>query len=200
MMPVFFWRDVDVGGGSVANATRHSLARISLRWMIRHCFILKTDLLFHRNQLKSIGLEPDTLYLHVLPRPLSLSPKTSHRFDPPDQLREELQQDDRGGRTLRGWGCVGCARAYLKLAKGWWVLECLGRGIRRMICPSLLPSFSLMMVCRINVGRVRIIPKQTQNGIKVNWTVKIRMEAEGFFKDEKYEPGAEWEVEPLWVD
>lgn len=28
----------DVGGGSVKNGERYSLARISLRWMIRQCF------------------------------------------------------------------------------------------------------------------------------------------------------------------
>ena len=66
---------VDVGGGSVANATRHSLARISLRWMIRQCFILKTGLLFHKNRFKSIGLDPR----HVLPtRPPSPPLSATH--------------------------------------------------------------------------------------------------------------------------
>ncbi|KAF8752990.1 O-acetylhomoserine ami [Rhizoctonia solani] len=33
----------DVGGGSVKNGERYSLARISLRWMIRQCFKCNTD-------------------------------------------------------------------------------------------------------------------------------------------------------------
>ena len=62
--------------------------------MIRQCFILKTGLLFHKTKL--IGLEPDTLYPHVLPCSLP-----GPLIRPPDQLRQELQKDDRGGRTLR---------------------------------------------------------------------------------------------------
>ncbi|CAE6449153.1 unnamed protein product [Rhizoctonia solani] len=51
----------DVGGGSVKNGERYSLARISLRWMIR--------ILFHSNLLEDVGLSPETLWPNVLPRP-----------------------------------------------------------------------------------------------------------------------------------
>ncbi|KAH7912353.1 hypothetical protein BJ138DRAFT_1148508 [Hygrophoropsis aurantiaca] len=59
----------DVGGGAVPNGTRHSLARIPLRWMIRQCFIANTGILFHRETFKKIGMDPDTLYPYVQPRP-----------------------------------------------------------------------------------------------------------------------------------
>lgn len=45
----------DVGGGSVANGTRHSLARIPLRWMIGEYFKTNTGILFHSCMFKQIG-------------------------------------------------------------------------------------------------------------------------------------------------
>ena len=132
MTLIFFWWGVDVGGGSVANATRHSLARISLRWMIRQCFILKTGLLFHKNQFKSIGLDPDTLYPHVLPRP-PLSPTSSlaHRFDPPINYAKNYKNTIVGEEPFVNeeeedmLDALAPMYDQLKLAKGWWALECL---------------------------------------------------------------------------
>lgn len=46
---------LDVGGGSVANGTRHSLARIPLRWMIGEYFKTNTGILFHSCMFKQIG-------------------------------------------------------------------------------------------------------------------------------------------------
>jgi len=60
---------LDIGGGSILNGTRHALARIPLRWMVRQCFLLRTGILFHKTMFKDIGLDPDTLYPDVLPRP-----------------------------------------------------------------------------------------------------------------------------------
>ncbi|KAI0347618.1 hypothetical protein BDW22DRAFT_4266 [Trametopsis cervina] len=59
----------DVGGGSVSNDTRHNLARIPLRWMIRQCFLAKTGILFHAELLRSVGLDPAMLYPVVQARP-----------------------------------------------------------------------------------------------------------------------------------
>jgi Uncharacterized alpha/beta hydrolase domain (DUF2235) len=60
---------VDVGGGSVSNKTRNSLARIPLRWMIRECFKANTGILFNVKGLRELGLDPSTLYPFVTPRP-----------------------------------------------------------------------------------------------------------------------------------
>ncbi|CUA67584.1 hypothetical protein RSOLAG22IIIB_07453 [Rhizoctonia solani] len=59
----------DVGGGSVKNGERYSLARISLRWIIRQCFKCNTGIMFHSNLLEDVGLSPETLWPAVLPRP-----------------------------------------------------------------------------------------------------------------------------------
>ncbi|CAE6439286.1 unnamed protein product [Rhizoctonia solani] len=59
----------DVGGGSVKNGERYSLARISLRWMVRQCFKCNTGIMFHSNLLEDIGISPESLWPKVLPRP-----------------------------------------------------------------------------------------------------------------------------------
>lgn len=59
----------DVGGGSVTNCTRHSLARISLRWMVRECFAAESGIMFNANRLRDVGINPATLYPVVLQRP-----------------------------------------------------------------------------------------------------------------------------------
>lgn len=52
----------DVGGGSVLDETKYSLARIPLRWMIRECFRTNTGIRFHAELLKEVGLDPCTLW------------------------------------------------------------------------------------------------------------------------------------------
>ena len=48
----------DVGGGYVDNETRNSLARISLRWMVRECFKAETGIIFDAHMLEhEIGLD-----------------------------------------------------------------------------------------------------------------------------------------------
>ncbi|KZV61060.1 hypothetical protein PENSPDRAFT_678653 [Peniophora sp. CONT] len=64
----------DVGGGSVPNGTRHSLARIPLRWMIREAFLAGTGIQFHRSSFPGIGINPKDLYPFVVPRPPGLEP------------------------------------------------------------------------------------------------------------------------------
>ena len=52
----------DVGGGSVKNGQRHSLARIPLRWMIRECFKVNTGIVFDAHMLMhEVGLDIDSI-------------------------------------------------------------------------------------------------------------------------------------------
>ncbi len=62
----------DIGGGSVENGTRYSLARIPLRWMVRECFKTNSGIIFRTNSLREIGIDPNTIYPSVLPRPPAL--------------------------------------------------------------------------------------------------------------------------------
>ena len=57
----------DVGGGSVPDTEKHSLARIPLRWMIREVFRTNTGIRFHAELLKDIGLDPASLWPHPKP-------------------------------------------------------------------------------------------------------------------------------------
>ena len=57
----------DVGGGSVLDTEKHSLARIPLRWMIREVFRTGTGIRFHAELLKDIGLDPASLWPHPKP-------------------------------------------------------------------------------------------------------------------------------------
>jgi len=82
----------DVGGGSVENGTRNSLARIPLRWMLREIFKLNIGILFHRDMFKQIGMDPATLYPHVLQRPPPLyeSPRAVSVPGTPDSTAKAL--------------------------------------------------------------------------------------------------------------
>lgn len=59
------------------------------------------------------------------------------------------------------------------------------------------------VLCRVNMGRPREIPKQ-KHGINVHRSVKIRMEADLVQttngKPKKYIPRAEMHVEPTWAE
>ncbi|EIN14621.1 hypothetical protein PUNSTDRAFT_130247 [Punctularia strigosozonata HHB-11173 SS5] len=64
----------DVGGGSVKNHTRHSLARIPLRWMIRECFRTDTGILFDASLREVLGLDIDRLRAGDMSEPERISP------------------------------------------------------------------------------------------------------------------------------
>ena len=76
----------DVGGGSVDNSSRHNLARIPLRWMIRQCFLGNTGIRFHAPLLAAVGLDPASLYPVVKPRPPAIfyAPPPSVVTEPPE--------------------------------------------------------------------------------------------------------------------
>ena len=102
--------------------------------MIRQCFILKTGILFHKNQFKNIGLDPDTLYPHVLPRPppIEYTPdRVLPRFDPAinfaknDKNTIVVDEPFKNEEEEDLLDVLTPMYDQLKLAKGWWVLECV---------------------------------------------------------------------------
>ncbi|KAI1797998.1 hypothetical protein LXA43DRAFT_978230 [Ganoderma leucocontextum] len=68
----------DVGGCAVPEDTPHSLGRIPLRWMVRECFRANTGIQFDAEELRSIGLDPTSLYPVVKERPSPLQPHYHH--------------------------------------------------------------------------------------------------------------------------
>ena len=124
-------RLTDIGGGSVKNGTRNSLARIPLRWMVRQCFLAKTGIIFYRSMFKQIGMDEAALYPNVLDRPPPVyqtlpapslkgysMPKPHVVHDPtvvPRAFVSEEQED------LADATCL--LHDQLKIAPGWWILE-----------------------------------------------------------------------------
>ncbi|KAJ6570566.1 hypothetical protein DFH09DRAFT_1277652 [Mycena vulgaris] len=122
----------DVGGGSVDNATEHTLACIPLRWMIRECFKTRSGIMFDSEGLEKIGLNPRNLYPDVAPRPPPL-PVGNLQIQP----IPSSTQDQRDAATTSGPPSIllrseedmdlhdSLAPLYdqLKISWFWWLLE-----------------------------------------------------------------------------
>ncbi|KAL4070335.1 hypothetical protein J3A83DRAFT_3177617 [Scleroderma citrinum] len=192
----------DVGGGSVENGTRYSLARIPLRWMIREIFKANISILFHSSMFHEIGLDPETLYPHVLKRPEAIY-GDAPEVDCNEELGPEkpvIQCDPNGTFVNEEYEDLSDALSptydQLRIAPHWWVLEVLPQKHQFQKEDGTWHKKLLF-----NKGRGRRIPQQDLKGvqIKVHRTVKIRMEADGLLGG-KYWPKAKLKIEPLWVD
>ncbi|KAL0562898.1 hypothetical protein V5O48_019180, partial [Marasmius crinis-equi] len=107
----------DVGGGAVANRTRHSLARIPLRWMIRQCFLLKTGILFHHEMLKCVGMDPERL-CPCTRQGSAMTQDSLLSFWTGDFVNEE--DEDRQDAIMPIYDRLGKKQTWY-----WWILEVL---------------------------------------------------------------------------
>ncbi|KAH0837783.1 hypothetical protein J3R83DRAFT_5963 [Lanmaoa asiatica] len=207
----------DVGGGSVPNGTRNSLARIPLRWMIRQCFLANTGIMFHRSMFRQIGMDEAKLYPHVVDRPPAIFQPPPPRSPPgtPDSMKgytvpkPQVIKDDptivaySDGGTFINEEQEDLADALcltydqLRLSPPWWILEVIPQRLHYQRDDD--DSWDHDIV--INMGAGRHIPMQQKEGvnIKMHRTVKIRMEADGLVGG-KYWPKAKFKVQPEWVD
>ncbi|KIL57003.1 hypothetical protein M378DRAFT_88465, partial [Amanita muscaria Koide BX008] len=205
---------LDIGGGSVENGTRQSLARIPLRWMVRECFKAKTGIIFDTASLYTIGLDPAVLYPHVLERPPlsdSLIAQARERViqtpesiswsqwfkswftgvAPEQNAAPIVPFDSEDNEDLRD--ALSPKYDQLKLSRFWWILEILPVSMRYQRGDNQWVSY-----IGINMGKARFIPKQHSGGVKVHRSVKLRMEAQ--HKDgSKYQPQANLAVVPTWI-
>ncbi|KAG1859837.1 hypothetical protein F4604DRAFT_1792077 [Suillus subluteus] len=209
----------DVGGGSVKNGTRNSLARIPLRWMIRELFKLDIGIIFHQNMFAKIGMDHKNLYppseaWRPRPPPLYQSPEApsppgspkslikAHELPPPEVVTNDptmIVYSDGGKFVSEELEDLADATSpmydQLRLARAWWSLE---------VIPQMLhyqddENNSLIDQYTVNMGHGRHVQRQHQDGVKVHRSVKIRMEADNL-KGGKYWPKAKLKVEPKWVD
>ncbi|GLB40817.1 putative uncharacterized alpha/beta hydrolase domain (DUF2235) [Lyophyllum shimeji] len=200
----------DVGGGSVDNGTPHTLARISLRWMVRECFKTQTGILFMADGLRDIGLDPASLYPVVQPRPSALPVEQSliqriPKKQPaaasyPDGYQpissESLKTEEE--HELRD----ALAPIYDQLELVWWfwwILEVLPQTQRYQLANKKWEK-----KFKWNLGEGRYIPRQKKGVVKVHRSVKMRMEAE-YPDGTKYRPKASFERAAelgnlVWVD
>ena len=139
----------DVGGGCVRNGTRNTLARLSLRWMIRECFKTKSGIIFQTESLRQIGMDPSMIYPVVLPRPPALfddvktqvietPPSTSffstivRLFKSSQAKRKAMEKNptfiNEEDEELRD--ALSPKFDQLKLAWFWWILEVLPVSMR----------------------------------------------------------------------
>ena len=96
----------DVGGGSVLNTERSSLARIPLRWMIREVFRTNTGIRFDLRLLEDIGFNSASLWLHANPA----GPNS-------DTPVPEVDGDE------EHWDGLCPTYDQLRLKPWWWILE-----------------------------------------------------------------------------
>ncbi|KAF8727627.1 hypothetical protein AX14_003737 [Amanita brunnescens Koide BX004] len=205
----------DIGGGCVRNGTRNSLARIPIRWMVRECFKTKSGIIFRTESLREIGIDPDTIYPVVLPRPPALlnevktqvvetPPSTSFfsrivsLFQSPEAKRKATQAENEKRNApfiseedeeLKD--ALSPKFDQLKLARFWWILEILPVSMRYQKANDQWVTYIGM-----NMGRPRIIPKEKT--VKFHRSVKLRMEAQS--KGKRYRPKPDLHIEPRWVD
>ncbi|EIW87436.1 hypothetical protein CONPUDRAFT_149464 [Coniophora puteana RWD-64-598 SS2] len=193
----------DVGGGSVVNGTRNSLARIPLRWMLREIFKCNVGIMFHKEMFKQVGMNPDSVYpfVHERAPPIYQSPSTPIPTPTVVKLEEDptyITYTDHGGFVNEEEEDMKDALSpiydQLELGRGWWVLEMTPqpRRYQRDDDGKWVTKWS------INKGKGRHIPRQEEERVKIHRSVRIRMEAEGF--KEKYWPKAHLHCEPIWVD
>ncbi|KAF5313036.1 hypothetical protein D9619_002418 [Psilocybe cf. subviscida] len=194
----------DVGGGAVRNEIRNNLARISLRWMVRECFRLKTGILFHQEAFAVIGMDHSTLWPQVKPRPPPVT--TFSKGHPPPLIRPlhtmginhtAGADDDFVNEEEEDLAdALSPINDMLEIAKSWWIMELIPQQIRFQTDED-----SWVRKLSINRGRGRVVPKQRYDGVKLHRTVKIKMET----PDEdgkKYTPKAKLikTLVPTWID
>ncbi|KAI0962092.1 hypothetical protein AcV7_001013 [Taiwanofungus camphoratus] len=173
----------DVGGGSVPNSSRHNLARIPLRWMIRQCFETNTGIRFHAELLKKVGLDPEALYPEVKKRPpaiytmpLASYDQTDHNQDNSTPLTEEEEDAIDSLCTIYD---------QLKLAPYWWVLEVLPMEYRHQNRDREWENY-----IGVNLGRGRKVPKHLP--FNIHRSVDIRLKAGKVLEGGPYKPNASW--------
>ncbi|KAG6908204.1 hypothetical protein DXG01_005793 [Tephrocybe rancida] len=192
-----------VGGGSVDNGTPHTLARISLRWMIRECFKADTGIMFISESLNAVGLDPASLYPYVQQRPPPLPVNGAHvqktpasKLAPPQasEVADTMTEEDH--ELLDAMSPI---YDQLDLKWFWWMLELLPVKQRYQKGDS---SWGTHLGA--NLGRGRFIPKQKKRVVKVHRSVKQRMDAE-YPDGKKYKPKASFDAALAlgnveWVD
>ncbi|KAM6490035.1 Uncharacterized alpha/beta hydrolase domain (DUF2235) domain containing protein [Amanita muscaria] len=204
----------DIGGGSVENGTRQSLARIPLRWMVRECFKAKTGIIFDTASLYTIGLDPAALYPYVLERPPLSDSLIAQARERVIQTPESISWsqwfkswftgvateqnsaaivpfDSEDNEDLRD--ALSPKYDQLKISRLWWILEILPVSMRYQRGDNQWVSY-----IGTNMGKARFIPKQHSRGVKVHRSVKLRMEAQ-HNDGSKYQPQANLAVVPTWI-
>lgn len=201
----------DVGGGAVRNETRHVLARIPLRWMIREAFKCNTGILFKRDALAETGLDVPSLWPILEPRHRpSVGPSPAvlelakhadlpalHRR--PAALKHFTAHGDLDYPASAGeadllpeqvedyFDALAPMNDQLVQARGWWLGELWPVKIR----VQNLRSDDWTKRLTMNLGRYRAV--QDLEPV-MHWTVRQRMEEAGYKVKNRCHRRAVWRV------
>ena len=108
--------------------------------MIRQCFLVNTGIQFYYDTFKQVGLDPNTLFPSVTPRPAELKPfpatlaetrASAHVAEPTDAITDEVQAAPIAASAFKMeeeeelMDALSPIYDQLKLAKAWWILEFL---------------------------------------------------------------------------
>jgi len=143
--------------------------------------------------LKVMGLEPDSLWPVVKPRPEAVTQFTKTPSEKRNLLSAECmdfvsEEEEDLGDIMDEKLNMRKKLDMLEKAKSWWILELLPQKIRyqRDLDDVWTKRYS------VNLGKGRLVPKQS-TGVKVHRSVKILMDTT------EYKPKAQLMVEPTWV-
>jgi len=193
-----------VGGGSVANGTPNSLARIPLRWMVRECFRTTSGIMFTSDGLHDIGLDPATLYPEVQKPCPKRHSAVNHIIQSPSKYPKAyvkpVHEPHKPEEDHELLDALSPIYDPLDLEQGrlWWILEKLP------IMHEVQIDDKLEVRRWRNNGQGRIIWGQTDWKVKVHRSVWTRMQA--LHEDgTKYQPKASFKTALLlgnfdWVD
>jgi len=201
----------DIGGGAVRNETRHVLARIPLRWMIRETFRCNTGILYKRDALAETGLDVPSLWPKVQKRQRpSVGPSpavlelSKHRELPalsrrPFALKHFTKHGNLDYPTSAGeadllpeqiedyFDAMAPMNDQLLQARGWWLGELWPVKIRVQCRTNDDWTKRLTM----NLGRYRAV--QDVEPV-MHWTVKQRMEEMGYHVKNRCHRRAVWRI------
>ncbi|THH07713.1 hypothetical protein EW145_g3192 [Phellinidium pouzarii] len=176
----------DVGGGSISNFNANSLARISLRWMVRECIRANTGILFEENRLRVLVLDSSLVSLSPTTLPQTFLAE-EHVLD----LGEEVQAPKGSSVVpeMETRDAYSPIHDQLELSRRWWPFEYLP--IRRCV-QRKDGTYEKKWI--INRGRPRLVRQDEL--LYLHFSIKKRIESD----DLKYIPRVLLTREPVWVD
>jgi hypothetical protein len=180
----------------VSNVTRHSLARISLRWMIRECFKTNTGIMFNAHALRDTGLDPTTLFPFVTPRPppLPLGSLTVEKLKVPSRLGRIISRFKRNSisdassstsspTTYKGdirteeeeelYDALSPIYDQLCLKRSWWLLEVIPLNLRYQRGDNQWVSY---------IGRVLCILTFDDHPSDLAWKIGLTAHVQGSYQ------------------
>lgn len=168
--------------------------------MIRECFKTDTGIMFTSEGLRSIGIDPASLYPIVQKRPPPLPTNGSHiqhipssTSPKPDSLPhygnvDSLIPIEKSEEEHELLDALSPIYDQLSLAWGWWILELFPVKQRYQKSDNTWTTYF-----GFNLGRGRFIPRQAKRMINVHRSVKMRMEAQ-YPNGSKYIPKASFKA------